>query len=387
MSKQVIHTDRLMRPIAHFSHAVRIGNLLHIGATAGTDAARQLAGSTRGLADIQAQTGQMFDNIGTVLELSGATIDDVVRIKTYLADTRDLEKYRRGYAAWAVGREFSHTVVGSAGFPLPQALVEADLVAIIGEGKRKRGTGAGAELHSSVSIGDRHFCSVTAMPERGAPDDPAAQFRRAFDRLVSTLTAAQFQVRDVANVHVTLADIRDAPAFETCYRTVFAEPFPSGSIVVAQLVDANACMQIETVCHAGGGQLIGGELASAGVLFSPAMLAGDELYISGQCGTSEGKAADTNVETQTRQAWKRVSRLLAQCGMGNAHVLRTNNILTDWRYYAAFNAGYGANVIEPYPPRATVQGGLLPAGARVQVEGIAHRRGDAASVLTVPGPI
>ena len=62
MAKQVIYTDKLMRPIAHFSHAVRVGGTLHLGATAGTDAHRRLAGVTPGMIDVEAQvepqTGQ-----------------------------------------------------------------------------------------------------------------------------------------------------------------------------------------------------------------------------------------------------------------------------------------------------------------------------------------
>ena len=30
MPKQVIYTDRLMRPIAHFSHAARVGSVVHV---------------------------------------------------------------------------------------------------------------------------------------------------------------------------------------------------------------------------------------------------------------------------------------------------------------------------------------------------------------------
>jgi hypothetical protein len=39
---------------------------------------------------------------------------------------------------------------------------------------------------------------------------------------------------------------------------------------------------------------------------------------------------------------------------------------------------------EPYVPRATVLGQPSDARARVQVEGIAHRNGDNATILQVP---
>ena len=76
--------------------------------------------------------------------------------------------------------------------------------------------------------------------------------------------------------------------------------------------------------------------------------------------------------------------LLAAAGFNDQSVLRTNNVLTDWRFYADFNAGYGANVTEPYPPRATVLGGLARREAVVQIEAVAHRSGSDAVIVQVP---
>ena len=66
MAKTIVTTDRLMRPIAHFSHGVRVGDAIHLGAAAGTDPARRLAGETRGLADMTAQTERLLDRKSVV---------------------------------------------------------------------------------------------------------------------------------------------------------------------------------------------------------------------------------------------------------------------------------------------------------------------------------
>ena len=34
--QRVVETQALMRPIAHFSHALRLDDVIHVGATAGT---------------------------------------------------------------------------------------------------------------------------------------------------------------------------------------------------------------------------------------------------------------------------------------------------------------------------------------------------------------
>jgi enamine deaminase RidA (YjgF/YER057c/UK114 family) len=106
------------------------------------------------------------------------------------------------------------------------------------------------------------------------------------------------------------------------------------------------------------------------------MRAGHWLFVGAQ---SSGNVPDA--EGQTRAAWTRIAEVLDLAGLGLDDVVRTNNILTDWRLYAGFNAGYGAFVTPPYPPRATVHASLTDPRACVQVEAIAHRQGRAATVL------
>jgi enamine deaminase RidA (YjgF/YER057c/UK114 family) len=64
-------------------------------------------------------------------------------------------------------------------------------------------------------------------------------------------------------------------------------------------------------------------------------------------------------------------------------VVSTTNVLVDWRDYRAFNAGFARFVKHPYPPRTTVNVGLLDPRARVQVEATAHRGGRDARVIEV----
>jgi enamine deaminase RidA (YjgF/YER057c/UK114 family) len=109
---------------------------------------------------------------------------------------------------------------------------------------------------------------------------------------------------------------------------------------------------------------------------SPGMLAGDWLFVSAQ---ASGEGPDA--ERQTRGAWARIAAVLETAGLIPDDVVRTNNILTDWRLYAGFNAGYGAVVTRPYPPRATVHATLADPRACVQIEAIAHRQGRDATVL------
>src|SRR5258708_5941869 len=136
MPRNVIYTDQLMRPIAHFSHASRVDNVVHVGASAGVFADLTLAGDSPGRVDIQAQTRRMFANLRTTLGLLGADMSDVVRLKAYVADTRDIATYQKIYRQEFTGMRPAHNVIGSWDFPLQQAAVEIDAIAVIGGNAR-----------------------------------------------------------------------------------------------------------------------------------------------------------------------------------------------------------------------------------------------------------
>ncbi|HZQ15035.1 MAG TPA: Rid family hydrolase [Pseudolabrys sp.] len=385
MTKCVIMTDRLMQPIAHFSHAVRVGNRIYVGATAGTDAQRRLAGSQTGVLDIRAQTEKMFENVETVLGLLGARIEHVVQLKTYIADPRDIPVYLGLFGARFASVRPSHAVVGSWSFPLPQAAIELDLVAVVDQ-DADRLTVSGlptvpGAAPAGVRVGDVHYCTAVPDVDGKGSDKIEAQTRQALLHLSTMLRAAGLKAADVCHVHVTLADVRDYQAFEAAYRGFFAPPWPARTIVIAPLGHAEQRVQIESTAHAGGGAAVGGVLSA----MSPGIIAGDTLYLSGQIGVNDQGVIADGVEQQTRAVWSRLREVLAGARMTPEHVLRTSSVLTDWRSYGSFNAGYGANVREPYPPRTTVLGVLIDPRARVQTEAIAHRRAPDAIIVQVPG--
>lgn len=376
MPKRVIETTLLMQPIAHFSHAARVGNLIYVGATAGTDAARKLAGISPGLVDTSAQIERTFDNLETVLRILGASIKNIVRLKTYLADMRDLSQYERAYQnrfAYAVP---SHAVTGSWDFPLPQAAVELDAVAIVDEPIARVPTGG-------VQVGPRFYCTALPLREDGTVVLGGIELQAsvALRTLSSMLAASGLTVSDVVYIHVSLADLRDLGAFEDVYRKHFVTPLPARTLVEAPLHETNMRVQLECIAYAGGGKAIGD--SSNAYCASDAMTAGDEVFVSAQCAETNDLFLHDDAEKQTRSAWRRIAALLHEVGMTTEHVVKTSNVLTDWRDYRSFNAGYGANVTVPFPPRTTVVGGIRDRGARVQIEALAHRHADQATILDV----
>lgn len=393
MPKQVVYTDRLMRPIAHFSHAARVGDVVHVGATAGVFPDLRLAGDSVGRVDVAAQTRKMFENLGTALGFMGSKLSEVVRLKTYIADPRDVALYLQIYAEQFASIRPAHTVVGSWSFPLPQAAIELDAVALSGHVAGARLSAQDPAPADGAAASARteglHYAAALPVDAIGQTVSPVAteQIMAALRNLDGMLATAGLAARDVCNLHVTLGDLRAYPDVESRLIAFFDGQLPSCTFVEAPLERADFRVSLESIAVRGGGRRIGSEASplSEGKP-APAVLAGDTLFLSGQSGTTEGSLDEANVETQTRIAWDRLHALVAAAGFGADSIVRTNNVLTDWRHYAGFNAGYGARIEEPYVPRATVLGRLVDARAQVQIEGIAHRAGADATILQVRPP-
>lgn len=379
MPKTLVPTDLLMQPIAQFSFGMRAGDVVRIGATAGTDADRRMAGTTPGLVDAAAQAARMLENFSISLQLLGATVADVVHVRSYLNDWRDQAVYDAAMARQWPGCRACHSVVGSIGFPLPQAAVEAEVLAIVGSAplalpSARLPAAAAPGAPAGVRAGRRHFCAVgPGAPATPPPADPVAQASLTLDHLEIALDAAGLRLADVVMLTVHLADVRWLAAFDSVLQRRLRPPYPARSVAGTTLTGPHWLCALESIAIEGGGVPV--EAPGAGRTSTPAsaaMLAGDELFIGGQLGVSEA-APDALVQAQTHAAWERITALLEAAGMGADDVLHTSNVLTDWRSYRDFNAGYGPHVTAPYPPRATVVAALPDPKALVMIEVQAHR--------------
>lgn len=102
--------------------------------------------------------------------------------------------------------------------------------------------------------------------------------------------------------------------------------------------------------------------------YSPAVRAGDFIYVSGQVPAEPGDASH-----ETRQVLNNVKRILEGCGAAMADVVKCTVFLADGKDFAAMNAVYAEFFGEAKPARSTVVTGFAIANIRVEIDAIAYK--------------
>lgn len=111
---------------------------------------------------------------------------------------------------------------------------------------------------------------------------------------------------------------------------------------------------------------------TAHVPLSPAVRAGDMIYISGQVPAgADGKIVEGNIETQTRQVLENIKAALALAGATLEDVVKTSVWLEDARDFGRMNAVYATYFPKEPPARTTVESRLM-IDIKIEIEAIAY---------------
>jgi 2-iminobutanoate/2-iminopropanoate deaminase len=115
------------------------------------------------------------------------------------------------------------------------------------------------------------------------------------------------------------------------------------------------------------------EAPNPGGAYSPALRAGDLLFISGQIpiDPATGQLVQGDAAIQARRAMDNLGALLKAAGLSFDHVVRTTVFLADMNDFAVMNDVYASYFTDPRPARATVQVARLPRDARIEIDAIA----------------
>ena len=107
--------------------------------------------------------------------------------------------------------------------------------------------------------------------------------------------------------------------------------------------------------------------------FSPAIRAGDFVYVSGQVAHDEnGELVDGGIVKQTQQTIENLRRILAAAGCTLEDVIKCNVWLADARDFWSFNKVYASYFPGMPPARSTVQSPLM-IDAKIEIDCVAYK--------------
>jgi len=117
------------------------------------------------------------------------------------------------------------------------------------------------------------------------------------------------------------------------------------------------------------------KIPNTGLPYSPGILVGNTLYLSGNLGRDPVTAnlVRGGIEAETRQSLANIREVLKAAGMDFKDVTSVTAYITSFDDFAKFNAVYREFFPTDPPARATVQVAALNLGARVELQMIAAR--------------
>ncbi len=81
--------------------------------------------------DFEAQARLTFENLKIVLERSGSSLNDVVKLGAFVTNMRDLETYGAVQAEFFPGQKPAQTLVEVSALALPEMMIEVEAIAVV----------------------------------------------------------------------------------------------------------------------------------------------------------------------------------------------------------------------------------------------------------------
>src|SRR5271168_2355003 len=315
-------------------------------------------------ATFAAQVRQAINNLKSVVESAGLTMDHVVYTTVYLTDMNQYAEMNRVYGEFFGKIPPARAVLGVAALPDPAITITAVAVRNLSERRAVSPPGYKSDEPFSPGILTHDRLFVSAMPATASDkvsDDPAAQVDFALDRMKAVVEAAGLDLGHMVFVNPYLTANFPARVMNQHYASRF------------EFGNTPARATIEVTSLPGGAQI---EYTGVAVrdlkerravrprnmppspTASPCVFAGDTLYCSAKSGFIPGAGGGVYTSTtavQLRQTMRNQMDNLEEAGMDFCQVVSTNVYLDNMADLPEFDEVYGKYFRAMLPARTTVQ--------------------------------
>jgi len=118
----------------------------------------------------------------------------------------------------------------------------------------------------------------------------------------------------------------------------------------------------------------GDNIPSSSLPFSPAVEAGNFVFVSGQASVDvSGKIITDTFENECRRSFDNVKKILSAAGLDFKNVVQVRNYVARQEDLATFNNIYREYFSEPFPARTTIMG-CLGDLLKFEVDVVAYRK-------------
>jgi reactive intermediate/imine deaminase len=330
-------------------------------------------------ATFEAQVRQALDNVKSVVQTAGLTMEHVVYTQVYLEDISKYREVNRVFGEVFPKIPPARAVLGVA--RLPDAPMNINAVAVRNLADRRAIYPPNYKSDESASPAilthDRLFLSAMpgSDPASGKiPDDPAAQVDFALDHMKAVVEAAGLELSNMVFVNPYLtADIpmqvmnqRYALRFEfgntPARATIEVSSLPGGVHIEYTGVAVRDLKQRRAIRP---------KNMPPSPTASPCVFAGDALYCSAKSGFIPGAHGGVYASTtaqQLRQTMRNLLDNLEEADMNFDEVVATNIYMDDLSDMPAFDEVYVQYFDHVLPARTTIEQ-IAPAGRSPDKEG------------------
>jgi len=247
-----VASGRSLEKLAHYSRAVRVGDVVLQSGTTAID--RQ--GNVRGVGDVAKQVETIMTIAEWSLGRAGGRLDDVVRSRIYVTDmgvgpdaVRTLARYFRDARPAA-------TLVQVSRLARPEQLVEIEFDAVDGAASTARRISSGRALEDeyaysrAVRAGDRVFVSgTTALNARGVVEgkgDVYRQTRAVMDTIFTALEQAGAAREDLVYTKTYLTDLGGGAVYTRAWVEALGDVRPASTLLgIPALVLPEMLIEVE----------------------------------------------------------------------------------------------------------------------------------------------
>jgi len=272
--KHEVVTSSNPKPLANYSEAIRVGDLVFAAGQLASDFKTGIATEARRHpsfpyygSDIALQTEYILKNLKNTFETAGSSLDHVVKAQVFLTDLDDFAGFDE------VWRKYfkvppPRTTVGTSGLLVRDSLIEIDLIGYVPRaGLQREVIKSGAPVpianySEAFTLGDFVFAAgqIASDYKTGVPAEARKhenfpyygsniklQARYILENLRRTFEAAGSSMDKVVKAQVFLTDLNNFAAFDEVWKEHFKVPPPRTTVGTSGLLVKDALVEIDLI--------------------------------------------------------------------------------------------------------------------------------------------